>query len=158
MRAAILSGRLARSVAILAAALLVHAAALGAGLIWLDHAHIEAGAAIAPPGRFFELFTRGFAGTGFYRPLMALSLSIDAIAGSPLAYHATSLLWHGVASLATAAAAEALGLSRRAATLAALLFAVHPASVAARRESPSASAAAAVASDATPCQRRLVAW
>jgi protein O-mannosyl-transferase len=109
------------------AALLSHGAALWGGLIWLDHAHLEAGLALARLGDWRSLFEQGFAGTGFYRPLMGLSLSIDAaLGGSPILYHATTLLWHGAASLLTAVCGESLGLSRRAAFWAALLFAVHP--------------------------------
>ncbi|WP_394828180.1 tetratricopeptide repeat protein [Pendulispora albinea] len=109
-----------------ACALLTHAAALRAGFVWLDHAHIEEKLAIAPPSRWAGLFAEGFAGTGFYRPLMALSLSIDALVGAPLAFHAVNLGWHAAASVMVVAAAEALGLSRRAATVAGVLFAVHP--------------------------------
>jgi len=111
---------------VLACALCTHFAALGAGFLWLDHAHIEDGLAIFPPSHWHEAFTQGFAGTGFYRPLMALSLSLDALVGTPLAYHATSLAWHAAAAAMVVVAADALGLSRRAATLAGVLFAVHP--------------------------------
>jgi tetratricopeptide (TPR) repeat protein len=110
------------------AAIASHATALGAGFVWLDHAHIEMGYAIAPPAGWAALLTGGFARTGFYRPLMSLSLSIDALAGSPFVFHATSLLWHAAAACLTAIAASALGLSRRAATVAGVLFAVHPVS------------------------------
>ena len=108
------------------AAVAAHVTALGAGFVWLDHAHVEAGYAIAPPARWLDLFTQGFAETGFYRPLMALSLSIDARIGGPSWFHLTTLAWHAAASVMTAAAAIALGAERRAAHLAGLLFAVHP--------------------------------
>ncbi|WP_394840655.1 hypothetical protein LZC95_26505 [Pendulispora brunnea] len=111
---------------VLACALCTHFAALGAGFLWLDHAHIEDGLAIFPPSHWHEAFTQGFAGTGYYRPLMALSLSLDALAGTPFVYHATSLAWHAAAAAMVMAAADALGLSRRAATFAGVLFAVHP--------------------------------
>jgi hypothetical protein len=109
-----------------ATAFVAHASALRAGLIWLDHAHLESGAAIAPPSRWLELFTEAFAGTGYYRPLTALSLSIDALAGLPAIYHLTTLVWHALAASMTTLAAEALGLTRRAAVIAGVLFAVHP--------------------------------
>jgi protein O-mannosyl-transferase len=109
-------------------AVLVHVTALFAGFIWLDHAHIQDGLALAAPGAWDALFTRGFAGTGFYRPLMAVSLSLDAaVGGAPWLFHATSLLWHAAAAVLTVVAAETLGLSRKAALLAGTLFAVHPA-------------------------------
>jgi tetratricopeptide (TPR) repeat protein len=108
-------------------ALVAHATALGGGFVWLDHGHIQDGLALAPAGDWLGLFTRGFAGTGFYRPLMALSLSLDAaLGGGTVLYHATSLLWHAGAAVLVVLAAEALGLSRRAALIAGVLFAVHP--------------------------------
>jgi tetratricopeptide (TPR) repeat protein len=114
-------------IVVAAAAVLSHAYALAAGFVWLDHAHLEDGLALARGGDFFGLFTQGFAGTGYYRPLMSLSLSVDALlGGSPLLYHATTLLWHAAAALMTAITGEKLGLSPRAANAAALLFAVHP--------------------------------
>jgi tetratricopeptide (TPR) repeat protein len=109
-------------------AIAVHAAALGAGFVWLDHAHIEDGLALARSGEFWSLFSGGFAGTGFYRPLMAASLSLDAaLGGAPWLYHATTLAWHAAASVLTVIAGADLGLSRRAALVAGVLFAVHPA-------------------------------
>ena len=108
-------------------ALAAHATALGGGFVWLDHSHIQDGLALAPAGEWLGLFRHGFAGTGFYRPLMALSLSLDAaLGGSALLFHATTLLWHAAAAVLVVLAAEALGLSRRAALIAGALFAVHP--------------------------------
>jgi tetratricopeptide (TPR) repeat protein len=118
--------RAARAFWVAAAALGAHATALWGGLIWLDHAHIEARYALAAPTAWLSLFRRAFAETGFYRPLMALSLSLDALAGGTLVFHATTLAWHALASVFVALAGEALGLTRRAATLGALAFAVHP--------------------------------
>jgi len=109
-------------------AVAAHASALWGGFIWLDHAHIEQGLALAPAGEWLSLFAHGFAGTGFYRPLMSASLSLDAaLGGAPWLYHATSLAFHAAAAVSTLLAARTLGLTRRAATLAAALFAVHPA-------------------------------
>jgi len=110
------------------AAVTAHASALWGKFMWLDHAHIEQGLALAPAGQWPSLFTHGFAGTGFYRPLMSASLSLDAaFGGGAWLYHATSLAFHAGAALLTLLAARTLGLTQRAATLAALLFAVHPA-------------------------------
>lgn len=109
------------------AAVVSHIGCLSAGFIWLDHAHLEEGLAIAQNDDFRALFTRGFAGTGYYRPLMAVSLSLDtALGGGPLLHHAVTLFWHVAAALLTAVAAESLGLSRRVGHGAGLLFAVHP--------------------------------
>jgi len=109
------------------AGLAAHASALWGDFIWLDHAHIEQGLALAPAGEWLSLFAHGFAGTGFYRPLMSASLSLDAaLGGAPWLYHATSLAFHAAAAVLTLLAGQTLGLTRRAATFAALLFAVHP--------------------------------
>jgi tetratricopeptide (TPR) repeat protein len=109
------------------AALVSHIASLSAGFIWLDHAHLEDGMALAQHGDFLALFTHGFAGTGYYRPLMSVSLSIDAaLSGGPLAFHALTLLWHSGAALLASVAARSLGLSSRVAFGGGLLFAVHP--------------------------------
>jgi Tetratricopeptide repeat len=129
------------------AAILSHLPVLSAGYVWLDHAHIEDGLALAGKAGFLSLFEHGFAGTGFYRPLMSLSLSLDAaLGGGAFLHHAVTLLWHAVASLLCALAAESLGVSKRAALWAGLLFAVHPLSalvasaIAFRSESMSAVA------------------
>jgi Tfp pilus assembly protein PilF len=108
-------------------AIATHATALRGGFIWLDHAHIEDRLGVAPLRGWTTLFTQGFAGTGYYRPLMALSLSLDAAFGQGAwLYHATTVLWHALAAVLTSTAACALGLSRRAAVAAGILFAVHP--------------------------------
>src|SRR5262249_14662716 len=112
---------------IIALALIAHAPALFGGYLWLDHAQIERGAAVLPPGRWLEGFSRGFAGTGYYRPLVTLSLSLEAaVSGGPLLHHALNLALHAAAALALARAGAALGLTRAARTLGAWLFAVHP--------------------------------
>lgn len=115
-----------RSALVAATAVATHVTAIGAGFVWLDHAHIEGGAALAPPSGWPALFTHGFAGTGYYRPLMSLSLSLDALVGGPLAFHVTSIAWHAAAALMTMVVGGALGLSRRTAMIAGVLFAVHP--------------------------------
>jgi len=116
----------ARLLWVAAAACAAHASVLRGGLVWLDHAHLLDGLAIARPGRWLELFRQPFAGTGFYRPLTALSLSVDSLAQSTTFFHVTNLVWHAAASVMVVLAGEALGFSRRAATLGGLLFAVHP--------------------------------
>lgn len=99
---------------------------LRGGFVWLDHAHIEAGLGVRPPAEWGQLFREPFAGTGYYRPLTALSLSIDALAKGPLGFHVTNLGLHALSAALLLVAAEALGASRRAATLGALAFAAHP--------------------------------
>jgi hypothetical protein len=110
-----------------ALAVAAHATALAGGFIWLDHAHLEDGLALAGPSHVLELFTRGFAGTGFYRPLVSLSLSLDAaLSGAPFLFRAVTLAWHALAAVSVAVAARSLGLGARAALIAGLAFAVHP--------------------------------
>lgn len=109
-----------------AAAIAAHATVLSGGFIWLDRAHLTAGLAVRPRAEWLALFREPFAGTGFYRPLTALSLSIDAAWGHPALFHAVNLGLHAVAAMLLLLAAQALGASRRAATLGALLFATHP--------------------------------
>jgi hypothetical protein len=108
------------------AAVLSHLTALPNGFTWLDHGDLEQGAAVAEPGQWLSLFTDGFARTAFYRPLTALSLSIDAWVGPAWMFHLSSVLFHALAAFALGLAAEALGLQRRIAALAGVLFAVHP--------------------------------
>ncbi len=110
------------------AALLVHVPALTAGFVWLDHAHIEQGLALLPFEESLAHFSQGFAGTGFYRPLLSLSLSLDAaLGGAPWLYHSTTLAWHALASTLLVTLARTLGIERAASTLAGLFFALHPA-------------------------------
>lgn len=110
------------------AALVAHATAVAGGFVWLDHAHITDGIALEPLPRLLAAFTHGFAGTGFYRPLMSVSLSLDAATGAgPWLFHFVTALWHAAAAAMTMIAAQALGVPRRGSFVAALLFAVHPA-------------------------------
>jgi Tfp pilus assembly protein PilF len=109
-----------------AAACAAHLPVLSGGFVWLDHAHLEQGLALAN-GHWLTTLSQGFAGTGYYRPLMSLSLSFDqALGGQPWLFHAVTLAWHVAAAVSTVVAARALGLQLRAAALAGLLFAVHP--------------------------------
>src|SRR3982750_3235558 len=88
------------AVVIVLAVLAALASAMWGGFIWLDPTHIEQGLALAPAGEWLSLFRHGFAGTGFYRPLMSLSLSLDAaLGGAPFVYHLTTVLWHAAASV-----------------------------------------------------------
>ncbi len=108
-------------------ALVTHASALRGGFIWLDHAHLEQRLALADLGDLPSLLSGGFAGTGFYRPLMGLSLSLDAaFGGSPWLFHTVTLAWHAGAAIMVVLAARALGLGTAAGLLGGLIFAVHP--------------------------------
>src|SRR5437764_659295 len=99
--------------------------AVAGGYVWLDHGDIEKGAAITS---LVGAFTHGYARTGFYRPLVALTISLDALAGAAAAFHFDSLIWHALAATACFFAAKALLATERQALVAACLFAVHPVS------------------------------
>ena len=107
-------------------AFVVHLPALVNGYTWLDHGDVEGGAALVPLSQLPSLFTHPYARTGFYRPLTALTLSLDAASsGVPFGYHLTNLMLHALAAALVLLLAEALELGPLAATGAALLFAVH---------------------------------
>lgn len=81
-------------------------------------------------------------GSSAYRPFTTLTYALNHAAGglAPAGYHLVNLLLHAAASALVLALATALGLPLAAATLAGLLFAVHPvhveavANVAGRKE------------------------
>jgi hypothetical protein len=122
--------RSAVAVAVAAAALVAYHNALGAGFVLDDYhfilEHRELGIAAIP-----RLFWRAYAsgGADFYRPLTTATFAIDrSIFGlwAP-AYHAHNLAWHIAASLLVGALlARVPHIGGRAATLAALVFALHP--------------------------------
>ena len=64
----------------------------------------------------------------YYRPVLALSFVIDALAGhgGPFAFHLTNVLLHGLVSATLFALFTKLDLTRRSALLLSALFAVHP--------------------------------
>ena len=66
--------------------------------------------------------------SAMYRPLLLTTFAIDyALFGAnPAGYHAVNVLLHGLASVAVLSWLTAIGLQRRIALVAALLFAVHP--------------------------------
>jgi tetratricopeptide (TPR) repeat protein len=66
--------------------------------------------------------------SAMYRPLLLTTFAVDyALFGAePAGYHSVNVLLHGLASLTVLSWLLAIGLSRRVATVAALLFAVHP--------------------------------
>lgn len=65
----------------------------------------------------------------YYRPLLTLSLMVDAIIGGarPLVYHATNVLLHGLASCLVFALFRKFSFPRGLSFVCALIFAVHPA-------------------------------
>ncbi len=114
------------------AAFVVYANALGNGLVYDDHFLIERSWLVERLD-FRSVFTThywaGYPGneTGHYRPLPVLSFLLDALGGiRPFRYHLTNVLLHLCCSLLAWGLCRRLGLSRFAAGIAGVLFAVHP--------------------------------
>ncbi len=103
-----------------AAAVVAHVTSIPNGFTWLDHGDLERGRAFVGP-----LLTRGFADTGFYRPLTAASLWVDSWVGPAWMFHVTAVLLHALAAFGLVLVGESLGLQRRVAVLGATLFGVH---------------------------------
>jgi hypothetical protein len=70
-------------------------------------------------------------GSPAYRPLLAVSLMLDAQLGgtSPYAYHFANVVWHALATCAVVTVLRRLRYPLRAAGVGALLFGSHPALV-----------------------------
>jgi tetratricopeptide (TPR) repeat protein len=114
-------------VALAAAALWLYLPALRADLVWDDAARIG----IPPAGQPYSDVTRFDRELGQgperYRPLTQLSFRLDrARGGSPADFHAFSILLHLLNVALLLATARSFQLSRGAAWLAALFFAVYP--------------------------------
>ena len=110
---------------------LVFARGLTQGFVYDDLALIAQNPGLHDPFDFVGLWTKPLWGEqlGHWRPLTAQLLAIGwaLTPGSALGIHAISLLLHCMAAISLARVSMRLGLSRAAATAAALLFALHPA-------------------------------
>ncbi len=114
------------------AALVVYANALGNGLVY-DDRFLIVRSWLVERMDFRSVFTThywaGYPGneTGQYRPLTVLTFLLDALGGiSPFRFHLTNVLLHVCCSVLAWTLCRRAGLSRFAAGLAGLLFAVHP--------------------------------
>jgi tetratricopeptide (TPR) repeat protein len=120
---------------VVAAAVLPYLSLLDAPLIYDGPITILENPAVQA-GSLAELFSVDFWGipadaeyaSRSYRPLVSLSYALQArsIGNSVTLYHATDMLLHACASMLVVLCALRLGLRAREATLAGLLFAVHP--------------------------------
>jgi protein O-mannosyl-transferase len=108
---------------------LLHITYLNNGFIWLDHRDIEAQRAIVPVHRLPDaLFTR-FGDTGFYRPLISLTESVDSFLYGKwaLGYHLTNVLLHViVVGLVPLAIVAFFPISLSEMLLVIILIGVHP--------------------------------
>ena len=115
------------------AAFVVYAGTLGHALVWDDPALVARAAALVEDGGLGALLSAEFVldplsdeELGYYRPVVLLSLWSDSrwAGGGAFAYHATNVALHVATSLLVLALAGRLVATRRAAWLAALLFAI----------------------------------
>lgn len=116
-------------------AVVAYLAALSNGFVW-DDQQLIASDLITGRLPWWQAFTHDFwnLGTvwsdsgGYYRPLTALSLRLDFLlgSGSPLPFHATAIILHGLASVAIYPLAIRFGATDTAARLASLIFALNP--------------------------------
>jgi tetratricopeptide (TPR) repeat protein len=125
---------------LLAVVFVSYTPALRNGFVWDDTALILRDPLIRSwrlvPESFNHFLFIDATASDFYRPLQRLSYTLDyALAGfQPALYHATSLLWHGVAAIALLFFAEEFltrfGIARRKsrliALIAAFVWAIHP--------------------------------
>jgi tetratricopeptide (TPR) repeat protein len=125
---------------LLAVVFVSYTPALRNGFVWDDTALILRDPLIRSwrlvPESFNHFLFIDATASDFYRPLQRLSYTFDyALAGfQPALYHATSLLWHGVAAIALLFFAEEFltrfGIARRKsrliALIAAFVWAIHP--------------------------------
>ena len=129
-----LKGRALALLLLLAAVFAAHGRALRGKFLNFDDDRIVTANPLfhAPLGRALEGIldpTRTIADA--YLPVTHLSLYLDwrLFGGSPWGMHLSSLLWHFLAAAALLALGFRMGLTRKGALLAALLFALHPALV-----------------------------
>ena len=118
-----------------AAAVAVYANTLGADFVWDDFYLIMEDHTIKSFRYLNVLFTSDFFGHqeddlayGYYRPVVSLTYALDWAIwhARPFGFHLSNLILHGAATALVLMLLVQLGLSRRWATLGALLFAVHP--------------------------------
>ena len=114
------------------AAFMVYANALGNGLVY-DDEFLIVRSWLVERMDYRSVFTThywaGYPGneTGQYRPLTVLTFLLDALGGiRPFRYHLTNVLLHVCCSLLAWMLCRRAGMTRFAAGVAGLLFAVHP--------------------------------
>jgi hypothetical protein len=83
---------------VLSVIFLLHLSYVPNGFTWLDHRDIESGHALVPLETLPHVLFTQFGDTGFYRPLVSMTLSLDnaLYAGSAWGFHLTNVLLHMV--------------------------------------------------------------
>ncbi len=116
---------------------LVYLPGTQAGFVWDDHLLIEANENIDSLAKIPQMFERDLwegtpafrdKGSGYYRPLMTMSLAIDhALFGfNPVGYHFHSLIWHLLCVFLFGRLLKRHLKSQAALLIAMALFAFHP--------------------------------
>lgn len=109
--------------------LLVHSTYIANGFVWLDHGDLEMGRAVVPLDQIGRALFARFGETGFYRPVVTFSFSLDRAlygAWSP-GFHLTNVILHLLVTAATYSFVRSFfRLPRQPALWAALIVAVHP--------------------------------
>lgn len=74
---------------------IVYSSYINNGLVWIDHQDIERGWGIVTLDHWTDAFTAPLSRSGFYRPLVVLSYSLDALLYKNWipGYHLTNVLW-----------------------------------------------------------------
>lgn len=125
---------------VIAVALAVHGPSVAFGFTYLDDYDlvVDDAAFLAHPGSLFGAFGRSYmhvvdAQHPYYRPLVTLSYALDAhwSGTHPFGYHLTNVVLHALASAACFALLRQLAFGRVVACLAALAFALDPATASA---------------------------
>ncbi len=108
---------------------LAHVSYINNGFTWLDHIDIEQGKAIVSPSQWYTAFTTRYGETGFYRPLVTLAHSFDAVLYGrwPPGFHLTNVFLHlAVVASAILFLGCFMPLQRREVMLAGLIVGLHP--------------------------------
>jgi tetratricopeptide (TPR) repeat protein/4-amino-4-deoxy-L-arabinose transferase-like glycosyltransferase len=118
-----------------AAAIAVYVNTLFYGFVWDDFYLIVEDHTVKSFHYLGVIFSHDFFGHqeddlvyGYFRPLVTLSYAIDYAVwqANPFGFHLTNILLHALSAMLVAAVMLKLSVSRTAAIIAALLFAVHP--------------------------------
>lgn len=118
-----------QAIGIITVVLFVHLSYINNGLVWLDHGDIEEKRAIIPIPELLTVFLTRFGETGFYRPVVALLVSIEYEFFNVWApgYHTVNVLLHlGVVVASVFFFKRFFNFPDTLAWISALVVALHP--------------------------------